>query len=344
MIFEDLALWQILATAFITLAYVLYKYQILEKEKYLQYVEQSQVLEHIHNSIIITDTKGYIKSWNTGSQNLLGFSSQEMISQHITKIYKQEEYDELLENIDTVNEVGEYNTEINLLKKSEDRVQTSLSLSLIRDSKGKHSGYVAYSTDITERKKMENELYIQKDILSHLAHHDSLTGLPNRMLFHDRFEQAIIKAERNKSILALLFIDLDKFKPINDSLGHEVGDKVLELVSHRLGSTVRREDTLARFGGDEFTIIMQDLSEKKDAGILAKKIIEALKEPMLINNQSLNISSSIGISFYPHDDISSHKLVHNADMAMYKAKKSRRDNFKYFCDNVDKKELEVVNL
>lgn len=177
--------------------------------------------------------------------------------------------------------------------------------------------------DITEEKKLKNNL-------KHLAHHDSLTNLPNRVLFNDRLEQAIIKSNRSKIELAVFFIDLDKFKPINDTLGHEVGDEVLVQVSRLLRLAIRSEDTLARIGGDEFTIIMENFSNIEDVSKIAEKLVKSLHPPVIVGKHSLSLSLSIGISLYPHDTNNAKDLLKLADKAMYKAKDSGRNNFKFY--------------
>lgn len=187
-----------------------------------------------------------------------------------------------------------------------------------------------YIHDITDRKNTEYELEEQKDTLYYQAHHDALTGLPNRTLFQDRLEQAIEKAKRNKSKIALLFIDLDHFKEINDSLGHDIGDEILKTVTARLKTAKRDEDTLARLGGDEFTIVLEDLHQTQDASSVSNKILESLSQPININDNVLYVSSSIGVSIYPDDGESAQNLLKYADSAMYKAKGEGRNNFQYY--------------
>ena len=177
--------------------------------------------------------------------------------------------------------------------------------------------------DITQEKKLKNDL-------KHLAHHDNLTGLPNRMLYCDRLEQAIIKAQRGESQLAVLFIDLDKFKPINDTYGHEVGDEVLIEVSRLLKNQLRKEDTLARLGGDEFTVVLENIQSQNNVSLLAQKLIDVLIEPVNIDKYKFNLSLSIGISIYPQDSTNSKELLKLADMAMYKAKDAGRNNYKFY--------------
>lgn len=174
------------------------------------------------------------------------------------------------------------------------------------------------------------ELRAQKNILDFQAHHDALTGLPNRILFSDRLEQAAEKAKRQGSEFALFFIDLDRFKQINDSLGHEFGDKVLKVISKKLEGVVRREDSISRLGGDEFTILVEDIKNEIDVSTLAQKILSSLSEPIIINEHTLYITTSIGVSIFPNDDTDPSNLLKYADAAMYKAKDEGRNNFQYY--------------
>jgi diguanylate cyclase (GGDEF)-like protein/PAS domain S-box-containing protein len=196
--------------------------------------------------------------------------------------------------------------------------------------------------DISEKKKAQQELLKQKDILDYQAHHDGLTDLPNRVLFNDRLEHGIELAKRHSMKLALFFIDLDYFKQINDSLGHQVGDKVLIAVAERLKAKIRSEDTLARLGGDEFTIIIEDLKDVEDASLLARKIQEVLTQPIHIEGHTLYTSCSIGISIYPQDDNDANNLIKYADAAMYKAKEEGRNNFQFYASEMTEFALERI--
>jgi diguanylate cyclase (GGDEF)-like protein/PAS domain S-box-containing protein len=195
---------------------------------------------------------------------------------------------------------------------------------------GKRHVIYAALRDISEKKKAQQELLRQKDILHHQAHHDALTGLPNRTLFSDRLEHGIELAERHGKKLALFFIDLDNFKQINDSLGHHIGDRVLMVVSERLKAKVRKEDTLARLGGDEFTIIIEQLEDERQLAYFAEKIQEVLSQPIHIEGHTLYTSCSIGISFYPQDAQNANDLVKYADAAMYQAKEEGRNTYQFY--------------
>jgi diguanylate cyclase (GGDEF)-like protein/PAS domain S-box-containing protein len=179
------------------------------------------------------------------------------------------------------------------------------------------------STDITERKDIEAHM-------QHMAQYDALTHLPNRALFNDRLQQAIAAAQRNKAHLALMFIDLDKFKPVNDTYGHGVGDLLLKDVALRIQDCLRESDTAARVGGDEFVILLPTIGTQQDASRVGEKILHALNQPFELAGHNLQISSSIGVAVYPKHGVDEKLLVKSADIAMYHAKKNGRNNVKMF--------------
>lgn len=207
---------------------------------------------------------------------------------------------------------------------------------------GKPEGIIETRRDITPQFLAEQRLRDQKEILERLAHHDALTGLPNRLLFIDRLQQAIGKARRNQQHIAVLFIDLDRFKPINDTFGHGTGDAVLKVVARRLRDGVREEDTVARLGGDEFTVVVEDLKRSEHASVLARKLIRLLQEPIVVDRNSLTVSASLGISLYPQDGETANELLSNADAAMYKAKNERRGTLRFFTEDMTERAFERV--
>jgi len=193
----------------------------------------------------------------------------------------------------------------------------------LRDVNGICIGIVETSRDITAHINIQNELKKQKEILDYKAHHDSLTGLANKSLFEDRLRQSISKAKRHNKQFALLFIDLNKFKWINDNIGHDAGDMVLKHIALRVNKSIREEDTFARIGGDEFTIIMESVIDTVEVKIFAQKILKNIEEPIIYSDNELSVSASIGISIYPDDSDDSDdmiQLIKYADMAMYDAK------------------------
>ncbi|CCO07442.1 EAL domain-containing protein [Desulforamulus hydrothermalis] len=197
--------------------------------------------------------------------------------------------------------------------------------------------YNAAQQELAERRRME-------EILLHMAYHDALTDLPNRSLFNDRLAVAIAQAARHKKMLAVIFLDLDYFKVVNDTLGHDMGDLLLKGIAHRLTSLLRQGDTIARIGGDEFTILLNDINRPADASRVAQKIIDNLQEPWVIGNHEFHITTSIGIAIYPTDGRDVETLVKNADAAMYHAKEAGRNNFQFYTPAMNDKSLQRLEL
>lgn len=193
---------------------------------------------------------------------------------------------------------------------------------------GRAKFYTAILRDISERK--ENEERIRR-----LAHHDNLTGLPNRNLLHDRTSQSLARVKRNGNRLAILYVDLDKFKPINDQLGHKAGDIVLMEVAHRLVATIRHSDTVARIGGDEFVVVLEDVIRPTEAAKIASKIVEKLSHPFDVLGHACSISASVGIALYPDDGAELDEVFKAADIAMYKVKNSGRNGYALYGDTPD---------
>ncbi|MDQ6800383.1 MAG: EAL domain-containing protein [Acidobacteriota bacterium] len=198
-------------------------------------------------------------------------------------------------------------------------------------------GLVCVVRDITERTYAEEQI-------KHLAYHDALSGLPNRLLFKDRLTVAISHAQRDRAKLAVLFLDLDRFKVINDSLGHNIGDQLLQAVAARVQSCVRESDTVARLGGDEFTVLLASLPHAEDAALVAQKIIDAVRYPFHIEGREFFMTTSIGISLYPDDGVDAESLIKNADTAMYQAKEQGRDNYQLFNAFINARALQRIAL
>ena len=207
----------------------------------------------------------------------------------------------------------------------------------VPDSDGRARKFVEVVEDITERKGYEEQL-------KHLATHDELTGLANRTLLLDRLEQSIHYARRSGRLVAVLLLDLDRFKVINDSLGHAFGDKVLSAVAHRLQQNVRAADTVARLGGDEFVILLAEVAEAEDVGLVATKILRKLGVPLTIGGREITVTASLGISLYPRDGDDGGTLVRNADIAMCRAKGDERSTFAFFSPEMKQRVLETLEL
>ena len=205
------------------------------------------------------------------------------------------------------------------------------------DETGRPRGAIGATLDITERKRAEEQI-------KSLAYHDSLTGLPNRRLFQDRLSMAVAQAHRNSQHLAVLFLDLDRFKSVNDSLGHAAGDRLIQHVAERLRTCLREGDTVARLGGDEFTLLLPGVAQVVDAARVAEKVLDALRAPFLIEDRELLATASIGISLYPEDGRDADTLVKNADAGMYRAKQQGRDNYQLCAPALNATALERLAL
>ncbi|MEJ2591067.1 MAG: diguanylate cyclase [Candidatus Thiodiazotropha sp.] len=192
--------------------------------------------------------------------------------------------------------------------------------------------------------EMRRQVHQRQRYLDHIAHHDALTQLPNRILFRDRLEHALAIALRGETQIGLMFLDLDQFKQINDSLGHLVGDELLKVVAERLTSLVRNSDTVARLGGDEFAILVEGVGSREDMSMLARKILQAVEKPMTLQGNELRISVSIGIATAPYDDVTAEYLIRDADAAMYEAKRQGRAAFRFFSGELTTRAAEIMQL
>src|SRR3569623_635502 len=202
---------------------------------------------------------------------------------------------------------------------------------------GSFKGYRGVGKDITGRK--ENEARIH-----HLAHHDGLTGLPNRMMFSETLNLAMAQAKRHQRQLAVLFIDLDRYKAINDTLGHQAGDMLLREVAARLNGILRADDVVARLGGDEFVVLLQEIEDALQVATVCRKILAAAVRPVMIKKHECRVTASVGISMYPGDAQDEQSLMRNADIAMYRAKEEGKNNFKYYSERINRHSLERMAL
>ncbi len=315
---------------------------LIEAEK--RQKEQAQILEQIQDSVISTDMDDIITHWNRGATLIHGYHADEMIGKSIQKLYLPEDAEKLQWMKQQALLHGACQDEIRKITKSGEIIHTHVSLSVLRDEQNRIIGLTRYSQDITHKKKIEQQLKEQTELLNFQAYHDALTHLPNRILFEDRLQQSLANAEKHCEKLGLLFIDLDNFKQINDTLGHHYGDEVLKIVAKRLSNCIREEDTLARLGGDEFTVLIQDLQRSSAVSRVAQQIIDALKPPIRLKNHELHITASIGISLYPKDALNRSDLLKYADTAMYKAKEEGRNNFQFYSEEMTRLAFEKAMM
>jgi diguanylate cyclase (GGDEF)-like protein/PAS domain S-box-containing protein len=213
-----------------------------------------------------------------------------------------------------------------------------------RDPDGRVIGIVGVNRDITDYKRMEEALRQNVERFENLAHYDALTGLPNRVLFYDRLKQALAHARRNRWNVGVVFIDVDRFKNINDTLGHAVGDQLLKMVAERLTRAVRADDTVGRLGGDEFAIVLSNLSSAQDANPVAQKLMASFNEPFRLEGAEVFVTGSIGITLFPDDSTDQDTLIKNADAAMYRAKELGRNGYQFYTPEMNARALELLGM
>lgn len=284
----------------------------------------SLVLENSSEGMLITDENNRIISANPAYTRITGYNLDEIKGKD-PGAFKSGKHDkDFYQNMWTeIRETGRWQGEVWDKRKDGKLYAKWLSIDSIKDKTGKISRYVALFSDITARKKSEETIWRQ-------ANFDALTGLPNRNMFQDRLKQEILKSTRERVSLALLLIDLDQFKEVNDTLGHDIGDLLLKIASERISDCIRESDTVARLGGDEFMIILPELFPHHNVDAISQKLISSLAEPYQLNDEVVHISASIGITIFPNDTTEIDALIKNADQAMYAAKNKGRNQFSYF--------------
>jgi diguanylate cyclase (GGDEF)-like protein/PAS domain S-box-containing protein len=282
------------------------------------------IVENSNDAIVGRDLDRKIVIWNAAAERLLGWSAAEAIGQDLTQMFPPEEQPRIAANRKLVTQGGGTVThEAVRIAKDGRRIDVSLGVSPIKDDRGNIIGSAAIFHDLTERKQAEARI-------QRLANYDSRTDIPNRRLFYDRLSHAISLARRDRRELALLYIDLDRFKRVNDTLGHDAGDEVLKCVADRTRQALRESDTLARMGGDEFAVILPAITSREDVAKVAAKIIGALSTSFKLSGheQEVTIGASMGIAIYPADAQDLDALIKAADAAMYSAKQVG-NNFRF---------------
>jgi diguanylate cyclase (GGDEF)-like protein/PAS domain S-box-containing protein len=282
------------------------------------------VFESTNEGIMVTDTDARILLVNPAFTAITGWSAEEAAGKTPSILksgrYPPEFYADMWRSI---REKGHWEGEIwNRRKNGEIYVQW-ININAIRDSRGQGARYVSLFSDITLRKTEEEKVWRQ-------ANFDALTGLANRNLFHDRLDRALTRARRNRQSIGLMFIDLDRFKWVNDTYGHSAGDNLLIEAAARLKGCVREEDTVARLGGDEFTVVLEGHAKRDAMQAVAEKILAALATAFDVGGVQVDISCSIGVTTFPQDGDDTHVLLHNADLAMYQAKAAGRNRCQFY--------------
>jgi diguanylate cyclase (GGDEF)-like protein/PAS domain S-box-containing protein len=286
------------------------------------------ILEQIEEGYYEVDLAGNFTFFNNRVSQILGYSVEELKSMNNRRYMDKENSKKVFLNYNEVYRTGlpKNNLDAELIKKDRKKMYAGISITLIRDSSGLPVGFRGIIHDITERRHAEEKI-------RQLAYHDSLTGLPNRKLFSDRWGIALAQSQRNQQKVGIAMLDLDNFKKVNDTLGHDAGDLLLQAAAKRLSAALRKGDTVARFGGDEYVLIIPDLKTTEDTIPVAQKIVDSFRKPFLIGTQQLFVTTSIGIAVYPNDGTDGDILLKNADKAMYQAKQTGRNRYKLYTES-----------
>jgi diguanylate cyclase (GGDEF)-like protein/PAS domain S-box-containing protein len=298
----------------------------------------AKVFESSNEAIMVTDGQNKVLSINKTFEKITGYAEAEVLGKDPSMLGAGQSTRSFFRNLwATLEETGAWQGEMPNRRKNGEFYPAWFSISQIRDSHGKPENHIAIFSDITNRKQQEAQI-------EYLAYHDALTGLPNRRLLSDRLAMAISQTDREENSLALLFIDLDRFKNINDSLGHHMGDELLRQVGTRLVASVRAGDTVSRLGGDEFVVLCPSCGGAKDVSSMCEALIHKMSAPYRVESQELHITPSIGIALFPDDGEDVNTLIKNADAAMYQAKDSGRSTFQFYMRDLNEKTLERLQL
>lgn len=297
------------------------------------------LLEEMDEAYYEVDLRGNFTFCNDALCRLLGYSREELMGLNYRAYTPKEDWDNVYRAYNSVYRTGTTLRWYPMTQLTKDgrTIFAENSVLPLRDEKGEIIGFRGLSRDVTERKVLEQRL-------AEMATHDPLTGLPNRILFDDRLNVGLAQAQRNGSRLAVMMLDLDWFKRVNDTYGHGVGDELLKLVAQRLASNLRKSDTVGRFGGDEFVLLLPQIGAIDDATRVAQKLLDSFSEPFAINGYKLSITSSIGIAIYPENGDRADVLLTNADTAMYHAKEDGRARYKLYSPELNEGVLKRQRL
>lgn len=289
-------------------------------------------LESSRDGMLVLNRERRLVSINSAFTDITGYTEEDVLGSTAEFLFPENPQDIITQVADTLRSEGSWEGEAWCQRKGGELFSTKMSISSVRNTRGLPTHFVAVITDITELKQSEARL-------ARMAHYDPLTELPNRAMIHERLEHAINLARRHQTLVGVVFVDLDNFKTVNDSLGHAAGDTLLKLVSQRLRQRVRQEDTLGRLGGDEFILILEHLRHPQQAAHVAQAVIETLSDPFMLEGagsggQEVYVRASIGISLFPNDSEDTGELVRNADAAMYQAKRVGRNTFKFYTESL----------
>lgn len=317
--------------------------KLMEEEVRVERERAQATLNCIGDAVICTDVAESFTFLNIVAEKMIGWSGQEAAGRPVVDIFQMLDAttrDAIQIPVGTA--LGEQRTvqlpaNAILVRRDGFEIPIEGSVASIQDGKGRSAGAVVVFRDVSTARAMSLQM-------THSAQHDFLTGLPNRMLLRDRVTQAIALARRHGKQVAVLFLDLDGFKHINDSLGHATGDKLLQSVSRRLLDCARASDTVSRQGGDEFLVLLSELAQPEDAAIAARRMLKAVAEPHTIDLHELHVTTSMGVSIFPDDGTDAETLIKNADTAMYQAKESGRQSFQYFKPEMNARAVERQSI
>ncbi len=286
------------------------------EERYRTFFEQ------LSDAVYTTTREGKFVEVNQSFLELFGYTREEIMELNAHDLYADPtEWPTFQKEIEQTGAVVDY--ELKLRKRDGTEIESQITATVRRGEDRKVVGYQGIICDIALQNRLE-------ETFTQLAYYDTLTGLPNRALFNDRLGMALAHSQRNQHKLAVMLLDLDRFKDVNDELGHAVGDQLLQAVGNRLTTILRESDTVCRVGGDEFLLLLPEIARAKDAAAVAERVLEAIREPFALDAHELLITTSLGIAIYPDDGEDGDTLVRNADIAMYRAKEQGRDNYERY--------------
>jgi diguanylate cyclase (GGDEF)-like protein/PAS domain S-box-containing protein len=315
---------------------VIQQREIESKNRQLQLA--AKVFEGSIEGIMISNTDNIIVSVNRAFCEITGFAEAEVIGQNPRLLNSGRQSQVFYRDMwDSLNKTGHWQGEIWNRRKNGEIFPQWLTISVVRDDIGEVTHFIALCTDISQRK-------FDEERIERLAYYDPLTDLPNRVLLQDRLARVLANAQRNHRVAAILMLDLDRFKNINESLGHGIGDAVLQAVAERLRTCMRDADTVARLGGDEYLVVLADIEDAQGAAIVAKKILDSFAPPIVVGDRELGVSLSIGISVYPNDGEDQQSLMKNADSAVYSAKQAGRNTYQFYTRDMNASTLEALMI
>ena len=297
------------------------------------------VLEDIEDGYYETDIAGNFTFFNDSMCKIWGYPKEELMGMNNRQYADKENAKKLFQTFNEVYRTGKPTKGVDwqIIRKDGTKRSIEASVSLRKDSSGKNIGFRGTTCDVTERKHAEEQI-------QHMATHDALTGLPNRLMFSQLLNHAIHGAQRYQRQLAVFFIDLDRFKIVNDTMGHDAGDQLLQEIAVRLKQTLRAVDVVARLGGDEFVILIEEFSDLSQVETVAGKILSVVIKPVNIMNEECRVTASIGISVFPKDAKEEQALMKNADIAMYQAKEEGKNNYQFYSEDIQSKSLERQSI